>query len=118
MRLSTLTTPFAMALGAAGLLVVPVNMNTQFGPPPPLAPPTRANAPWDITGYWVSIVTEDWRFRMVALDKGDFPGVPLNAAGKKIADAWDPAKDEAAGQQCKAYGGAAIMRVPGRLHVT
>ncbi len=118
MRLRTLTTPIAMALGAAGLLVVPVNMNAQFGPPPPLAPPTRANAPWDITGYWVSIVTEDWRFRMVALDKGDFPGVPLNAAGKKIADAWDPAKDEAAGQQCKAYGGAAIMRVPGRLHVT
>ena len=99
-------------------VIVPARMNAQFGPPPAPQPPTKANAPWDITGYWVSIVTEDWRFRMILPGKGDFPGVPLNDAAKKIADAWDPAKDEAAGQQCKAYGAAAIMRVPGRLHIT
>jgi len=74
-------------------------------------------APIDLTGYWVSIVTEDWRFRMVLPPKGDFPDVPLNDAGRKIANTWDPAKDEA-GDRCKAYGAPNIMRVPGRLHIT
>jgi hypothetical protein len=79
----------------------------------------KDGAPIDLTGYWVSIVTEDWRFRMVTPPKGDYPDItPLNAAGKKIADAWDPAKDEAAGQQCKGYGAGNIMRIPERLHVT
>src|ERR1017187_9079178 len=56
---------------------------------------------------------------MVTPAKGDITNaVPISAEGKKIADAWDPAKDEAAGNQCKAYGAAAIMRVPGRLHIT
>jgi hypothetical protein len=72
----------------------------------------------DLTGYWVSLVTEDWRFRMLTPGKGDYAGVPLNAAARKMADAWDPAKDEAAGEQCKSYGAAAIMRVPGRVHIT
>ncbi len=72
----------------------------------------------DLTGYWVSVVTEDWLYRMVTPAKGDYASVPLNAEGKRIADAWDPAKDEAAGAQCKAYGAPAIMRVPGRLHIT
>ena len=118
MRLDTLATRILPALAVLAALAVPARMNAQFGPPAPPQPPTKANAPWDITGYWVSIVTEDWRFRMVTPDKGDFPGMPLNAAGKKIADAWDPAEDEAAGQQCKSYGAAAIMRVPGRVHIT
>jgi hypothetical protein len=84
------------------------------GGPPPTA---QAAAPVDLTGYWVSIVTEDWRFRMLTPAKGDYASVPLNAAGRKMADGWDPAKDEAAGEQCKSYGAAAIMRVPGRVHV-
>lgn len=78
----------------------------------------REEAPIDMTGYWVSVVTQDWRWRMVTPKKGDFPGVPLNAEGKKIANAWDPAKDEANGEQCKAYGAPAIMRVPAHLHIT
>jgi hypothetical protein len=118
MRLHMLATRILPALAALAALAVPARISAQFGPPPPPPPPTKANAPWDITGYWVSIVTEDWRFRMVTPDKGDFPGMPLNPAGKKIADAWDPAKDEAAGQQCKSYGAAGIMRVPGRVHIT
>jgi len=71
-----------------------------------------------MTGYWVSVVTEDWMFRMVTPPKGKYLGVPLNAAARRVADAWDPAKDEAAGEQCKSYGAAALMRVPGRLHIT
>jgi hypothetical protein len=70
-----------------------------------------------MTGYWVSIVTEDWRWRMFP-NKGDYAGVPLNAEGRKAADAWDPAKDESAGEQCKAYGAVGIMRIPGRFHIT
>src|SRR5204863_1362166 len=65
-----------------------------------------------------AIVSEDWRFRMITPPKGDYPNIPLNAEGQKIANAWDPAKDEAAGEQCKSYGAPNIMRVPGRLHIT
>ena len=50
--------------------------------------------------------------------KGDYPSIPLNAEGRRVADRWDPAKDEAAGDTCKAYGAAAIMRMPGRIHIT
>ena len=87
---------------------------------PPAAPAVspRAAAPLDLTGYWVSVVTEDWRFRMIVPDKGDYASVPLTPDGRKIADTWDPAKDRAAGNECSSYGAAAIMRVPGRLHIS
>ena len=75
----------------------------------------RLSAPADLTGHWVSVVTEDWRYRMITPPKGEYGSVPLNPEGRKIADAWDPAKDEATGVQCKAYGAAGIMRIPGRL---
>jgi hypothetical protein len=84
-------------------------------PAAPAAP--RAAAPIDITGYWVSLVTEDWLYRMVTPAKGDTASVPLNAQGKQAANNWDPAKDEAASEQCKSYGAAAIVRVPGRIHI-
>jgi hypothetical protein len=108
--------------GIAALLLTmtPAAMQAQFGPPPPATPPrpAKAIAPEDITGYWVSIVTEDWRWRMVTPPKGDYASLPLNAAGKKTADGWDPDKDIAAGNQCKAYGAPAVMRVPGRVHIS
>jgi hypothetical protein len=85
-------------------------------PGPPPSP--KAAARIDITGYWVSLVTEDWRYRQFTPPKGDYESVPISPAGKKIADGWDPAKDEAAGEQCKAYGAAGIMRMPARLHIT
>jgi hypothetical protein len=85
------------------------------GAPPP-AP--RESAAVDLTGYWVSVIVEDWKWRMVTPKKGIFEGVPLNAEGRKVGESWDPARDEAAGQQCKAYGAANIMRLPGRLHIT
>jgi hypothetical protein len=78
----------------------------------------RAAAPVEFTGYWVSVVTEDWRWRMVTPARGDFAGVPLSAEGRKLGEAWDPAKDETAGEQCKAYGAGGIMRVPGRLRIS
>ena len=85
----------------------------------PQAPRTaKAAALFDLTGYWNAVVTEDWRYRMVLPMKGDFGGIQLNPEGLKIANAWDPAKDEAAGEQCKSYGAANIMRMPGRIHIT
>ncbi len=78
----------------------------------------KAGAAIDMTGYWVSVVTEDWRFRMVTPPKGSFGGVPLNTEGRRVTNTWDPSKDEAAGNQCKSYGAAALMRVPGRIHIT
>jgi hypothetical protein len=81
------------------------------------APQTpRTAAPIDLTGYWVSVVTEDWRWRMLTPSKGDYASLPLNAEGRRVADTWDPGK--AAGDACKAYGAAALMRIPGRLHIT
>jgi hypothetical protein len=82
-------------------------------------PPTpRAMAPIDLTGYWVAVISEDWRWRMITPAKGDFPSIPLNREGQRVAEAWDPAKDEAAGEQCKAYGAPGLMRGPTRLHIT
>jgi hypothetical protein len=70
----------------------------QVAQPRAPAPTPRELAPIDLTGYWVSVITEDWRYRMVAAPKGDHPGLPLSAEGNRIANAWDPAKDEAAGE--------------------
>ena len=78
----------------------------------------RQAAPIDLSGYWVSVVMEDWKFRMVTPKKGVYETLPLNAEGRKVGDTWDPAKDEAAGEQCRAYGAPNIMRLPGRLHIT
>src|SRR5580698_1224738 len=117
-------------LAACAGLVIPlllqaqVPFNPSAAPPPgrgrgrgPAISPKQA-APIDMTGYWVSVVTEDWKFRMVTPPKGNYSGVPLNAEGRKLADMWDPAKDEAAGNQCRSYGAPGLMRVPGRFHIT
>ena len=87
------------------------------GPSPPSA---RAAAPIDPTGYWVSLVTEDWRFRMGTGVRGEYgrTTVPINDRAREVADSWDPEADEAAGLECKPFGGAGIMRVPGRLNIT
>jgi hypothetical protein len=84
----------------------------------PVPGTARALSPIDLTGNWVSIVTEDWRFRMVTPPPKDYASVPLNAAARAVADKWDPAADEAAGNACKSYGAGNIMRVPGRLHIS
>jgi hypothetical protein len=91
----------------------------QLGAPPPPPPAdSRAAAPQDLTGYWVSLVTEDWRYRMLTPDKGDYTGISLNPTGRALADKWDPAQDNQDKEsRCKAYGGAAIMRMPTRLHI-
>src|SRR5438552_661654 len=100
----TLVLPARVPLGAQG----------RGGPPPT----GQAGARMDLTGYWVSVVTEDWLWRMITPPKGDLASVPFNAAGVKAAGEWDLAKDNAGGNQCKAFGAPAVMRIPGRLHIT
>jgi len=103
----------------ACLLVWSVILDAQRGRgrgAPPQTP--RQAAPIDLTGYWVSPIIEDWKYRMVTPNKGVFNGIPLNAEGRKVGMAWDPAADEKAGEQCRAYGAGGIMRLPSRLHIT
>src|SRR4029079_15066096 len=78
----------------------------------------RDRAPTDLTGYWVSYVTENWRYRMVTPAKGEYRRIPSSPAAVPLINAWDPAADERAGNQCKSYGAGGIMSVPGRLHIT
>jgi hypothetical protein len=101
------------ALGAAVLLAGP--LAAQGGGP---GATPQAGAPIDLTGYWVAVISEDWRWRMVTPSRGDFPSIPLNLEAQRVAEAWDPARDEAAGEQCRAYGAPGVMRGPTRLHIT
>lgn len=107
-----------MALAASAVLLLPADVHAQRGGRGGPPPTPRALAPSDFTGYWVSVITEDWKFRMVTPKKGVYETLTLNAEGRKVGDAFDPARDEAAGEQCKAYGAANVMRLPGRLRVS
>jgi hypothetical protein len=75
--------------------------------------PARQTAPVDLTGDWVSVVTEDWQWRMMTPKKGDYASVPLTPAGRQAADTWTEAMDG----QCQAYGVGGIMRMPLRLRI-
>ena len=90
----------------------------QPGAAPAPPPAARTTAPLDLEGYWVSVVTEDWRWRMMTPPRGDAPGVPLSLEGRRVANSWDLARDNSSGQQCKAFGAGGIMRIPGRIHIT
>ena len=87
----------------------------QQGPPGrggPAGPPAsgRAQAPFDLSGYWVSLVTDDWRYRMLTPPKGNADYLPVNAEARRVMGEWDPARDEAAGEACRAYGAGGVMR--------
>src|SRR5665213_2530151 len=100
----------------AALLCTPVAMYAQG--PPGAGETAKAAAPIDLTGYWVALITEDWRYRMMIPAKGDMVNFPLTPEGRRVANAWDPAKDNAAGEQCRAYGAGGVTRMTGRLHIT
>ncbi|MBZ5577455.1 MAG: hypothetical protein LAP40_12915 [Acidobacteriia bacterium] len=105
-------------LAAALVLAVSWGVDAQGrGGPGGAPPPAKTAAPIDVTGYWVSLIVDEWRFR-VDPQKGDVLYMPINAAARRMAQAWDPAKDEADGNQCKAYGAVGVMQRPGRLHLT
>src|SRR5262249_35021740 len=97
------------------LLSSPAVVAAQRGAPPQTP---KAASPIDLTGYWVSLVTNEWRWRMLTPPKGDYATLPINAEARRVADSWDPARDEAAANQCRGYGAAVIMQMPARFHIT
>jgi hypothetical protein len=113
MRVFFIATLVTLTFGAA----LPRAAGQDRGMPAKATATAKASALVDMTGYWVAVVTKDWRFRMVTPRKGDYQSVPMTEQARKIADAWDPVADAASGDQCKAYGAAAIMRVPARFHI-
>ncbi len=100
---------------AALLAVIPASLFSQE-PGAQAQRTAKSVAPIDVTGYWESMIVDEWRFR-VTPQKGDIPYLPLNAEARKIALAWDPAKDQADGKACKAYGAVGITQRPGRMHI-
>ncbi len=105
-------------LGALMMLIATGAVHAQppgAGGAPPSA---QAQAPFDLSGYWVSLVTRDWRMRMLVPGRGEYRGIPLTLAAKQFADAWTPDRAEAAGAQCEAYGAGVLMLIPERLHIS
>ena len=113
-----LRAPIAVLLALSTIAVADAQQGRGGPPAPPAAGNARAQAPYDLTGYWVSMVTDDWRYRMLTPPKGNADYMPVTAEARKVMDAWDPAKDEASGEACRGYGAGGIMRLPGRLHIT
>jgi hypothetical protein len=108
-----------LAVMSALLLAGPAGIYAQRGQRGPAVPQTaKGIAVVDLTGTWVSVITEDWKYRMVTPKKGDYDSVPANPAGLRAFATWDPAKDEAAGEQCKTYGAVGGMRLPGKLRIS
>lgn len=111
-----------LAITALGMLVaVPSVVSAQgqraieSGPGMEFPKTLKGAAAVDLAGTWVSVVTEDWRWRMMTPPRGDYAAIPLNAEGRRVADLWDPVADEAMGLQCRLFGAGSIMRLPGRF---
>jgi hypothetical protein len=108
---------------AAALLFGTAALRAQQPAGPPAQPvataplSAAARAPFDLSGYWVSLITRNWRHRMLVPARGDYIDIPINLKSKQFADAWNPRADEAAGRQCEAYGAGIIMFLPERLHI-
>jgi len=103
----------------ATLLLAPLGLYGQApqagrgAAPPGAAAPrnAKAAAPVDLTGYWVSIVTEDWIERM---SPDSPPSGTGGARGLGRGQTAPPPADE----RCRAYAAGGSLRVPGRLNIT
>ena len=110
--------PVAASIAAFWLCATAHHAAAQFGPPPP--PDTRSareRAPIDLTGQWVAVVSEDWRWRMVTPPVGDAASIPLNAKGRAATAAWDYERDRREGNFCRPYGPPGLIRQPTRLRI-
>src|SRR5262245_14620818 len=116
---------------AVPLLLVPFHLFGQGGQgrggPQTAAPQAaKASAPVDLTGYWVSIVTEDWIERMSpdsprsgAVDDSRGGGGGGRGGGGGVGRGGRGVVAPPAGsEQCRAYAAGGSLRVPGRLNIT
>src|SRR5262245_18392068 len=111
--LSRRAVAFVLAVSAA---VAVLAAHGAFAQQTPAAAPrtARGAAPIDLTGNWVSVVTEEWLWRMTTPRKGDYTSVPLSDEGRRFADQLYPATDGS----CKAFGAGGLMRMPTRLRIS
>jgi hypothetical protein len=107
----------ALVMTLAVSMVAAREVYAQGGGRAPAPLNTKETAPTDLTGYWVSQIVDEWRFR-VTPQKGDILYLPINAQARKVAEGWDPDKDVADGQQCRAYGAVGVMQRPGRMRIS
>ena len=93
-----------------------VNVPTHAQPPTDTRS-ARERAPIDLTGQWVAVVDEDWRWRMVTPPVGDTSSLPVNDRARAAAAAWDLERDKAEGNLCKAFAGPGLIRQPTRIRI-
>jgi hypothetical protein len=106
----------ALSFSLAGV-AVSVSVVAQPPPGPPDTRSLREQASIDITGQWVAVVNEDWRWRMVTPPVGDTASLPVNERARAAAAAWDLERDRAEGALCKAFAGPGLMRQPTRIRI-
>lgn len=130
-KMHTALLPAVVILLSLVLTTGDVQAQGARGGPPPVP---KAKAPFDMTGYWTAVISEDWHQRMLTAVKNDmgsgtfatgFGGrgigggnIPYNNSARQIMESWDPANDEREGNQCMAYGAAGILRQPTRLRIS
>ena len=117
MRRATILATVYAAVGLTFSLIGVNRVCAQPPPPPPDQRPARERAPIDLTGQWIAVITEDWRWRMVTPPVGDSASIPLNAKGRAETAAWDFEKDRREGAFCRAYGPPGLIRQPTRLRI-
>ena len=76
----------AVAAALAAVAVTGDRIAARSSPPPAPARTPRTAAPIDLTGNWVSVVTEEWLWRMTTPRKGDYTSIPLSEEGRRVAD--------------------------------
>ena len=76
----------------------------------------REIAPVDLTGTWISIVTEDWSWRMTTPPPGNYASIPISDAGRAVADEWSYETSDP--NSCLAYGAPGLIREPMRIRLS
>ncbi|MBI4265315.1 MAG: hypothetical protein HY657_13135 [Acidobacteria bacterium] len=78
-----------------------------------LAMAAPAAAQIDIAGEWAARVTEDQPHRGPGAELGDFTGLPINAAARQKANAWDASILSLPERMAQPHPGQYFMRGPG-----
>ena len=93
---------FLLALALPLVLAKDARAQSRGGTAAPTS--ARAPAPIDLTGQWVAVISEDWRWRMITPSKGDIVSIPLNRQGQHVAEGGDPLEDATSsrgGRSCR-----------------
>ena len=115
---STLRVRFGRGFAPLAALVAGLALASQtLAQPPGGARSARESALLDLTGQWVAVVNEDWRWRMITPPVGDVSSLPVNGRGRSAAQSWDLDRDRAEGDLCRAFAGPGLIRQPTRIRI-